>query len=46
MKRTKAPLTLMMPAAPKPWTTRARVSVVSESDSAQPREARVNTTSP
>ena len=46
MKRTSALLTLMMPAAPKPWTMRAMVSVSSESDSAQPSEAIVNTTSP
>ena len=46
MKRTSAPLTLMMPAAPKPWMTRAMVSVSSESDSAQPSEATVKTISP
>ena len=46
MKRTSAPLTLSMPAAPTPCTTRAALSVTSESDSAQASEARVNTTSP
>ena len=46
MKRTSAPLTLMMPAAPKPWMTRARISSGSEFDSAQNRDAMVKTTSP
>ena len=36
----------MMPAAPKPCSTRAAVSPSSECDSAQAREAAVNTASP
>ena len=47
MKRTSALFTLIaMPAAPKPWNTRASASVGSEYDSAQASEARVKTTSP
>ncbi len=46
MKRTSAPFTLMIPAAPKPWITRAMLSVPSELDSAQPTEAMVKTTNP
>ena len=46
MKRTRAVLTLMMPAAPKPCTTRASVSETSPVDRAQSSEATVNTTKP
>ena len=46
VKRTSAALTLMMPAAPKPWMTRAMLKVSREVEKAQPMEARVNTTSP
>ncbi len=46
MKRIRALLTLMMPAAPKPCSMRAMISVGSEEDSAQASEARVNSTSP
>ncbi len=44
--RTSAVFTLMMPAAPKPWTTRASASVGSEVDNAQPNDATVNRISP
>ncbi len=46
MKRTSALLTLSIAAAPTPCTTRAALSMTSESDSAQPSEAKVKTTSP
>jgi hypothetical protein len=36
----------MMPAAPKPWITRASASIGSEPDSAQPSDATVNSTIP
>ena len=45
-KRISAPLTLMMPAAPRPCTMRAVTSIGSEADSAQINEAAVNTASP
>ncbi len=44
--RTRAVLTLMMPAAPKPWITRKAASEASESASAQPSEATVNSIRP
>ena len=42
MKRIRAMLMLMIPAAPKPCTTRAAVRVSSEFDSAHTRDAAVN----
>ncbi|CVB35027.1 Uncharacterised protein [Serratia marcescens] len=44
--RISAVLTLMMAAAPKPCSTRAMVSVSSESDRAQNSEVMLNTSSP
>ena len=46
MNRTSALFTLMMPAAPNPWNTRASASGGSDYDSAHASEASVNTTSP
>ncbi len=46
VKRTSAALTLMMPAAPKPWITRAILNVSREFEKAQAMEARVNTSNP
>jgi hypothetical protein len=46
MKRTNAVFTLMSPAAPKPCAIRARVSVPRLVDSAQAKEAAVNTEMP
>jgi hypothetical protein len=46
MKRISAVLTLMMPAPPKPCTTRATTSQGSDGASAQASEAAVNTASP
>ena len=47
MKRSSAMLTLMDAGERRnPWITRARVSVISEFDSAQVSEAMVNSTSP
>ena len=46
MNRTSAMLTLMIPAAPKPWMMRAKVRVGSESESAQPSEAKVKMANP
>ena len=46
MKRTSALLTLMMPAAPKPWNTRAIARDGSDQDIAQARDAIVNMMNP
>jgi hypothetical protein len=37
---------LMMPPAPRPWITRAAISMVKVWESAQPSEPRVKTASP
>src|ERR1700733_12173882 len=44
MKRISALFTLMIPAAPKPCSIRAMISVVRDEDSAQAREAIGNST--
>ena len=44
--RSKAPLTLMTPAAPKPCRVRASVSIASERESAQARDATTKSASP
>ena len=46
MNRISAVLTLMIPAAPNPCSTRAPVSVGNDHDSAHSAEAIVNTSSP
>ena len=46
MKRTSALLTLIIPAAPNPWNTRAVVRDSNESDRAQASDAKVNTNMP
>ena len=46
MNRMSAMLTLMIPAAPSPWISRAKVSTANVGASAQAREAAVKTASP
>ena len=46
MKRISAVLTLMIPAAPTPCSTRAAVRLPSDQLSAHSNEARVNSISP
>ena len=46
MKRSRAVLTLMMPAPPKPCRMREATSVISEPESAQAKEPSVNTARP
>src|SRR5688500_14841002 len=46
VNRTSAGLTLMMPAAPSPWATRAMLSVSSEVENAHASDPIVKSTSP
>ena len=46
MKRTSAWLTLITPAAPIPWATRASTSAGSDGDSAQASDATLKSTRP